>query len=508
MLFCRSLPLLLLSGFLVSCLGKMNSPAKRRASQSRVSTSICVGEMINLAGSIDPRAPRLPLLYVPPRTEVEFNTPYYVTYKTPTPGEPSTQWWNSSLTDDENYKRLDEMSNDDKEVIFDAYVRGASTGHGASMINLGHFYLTGTGTPKKIERALFWYGKVAKSADPLSSSGIYNIRFTLLNEIPWEDSLKEISEVDSQTASTYEYGELLYQLDKKAKTDEQHRNVFRQLEKFAKEDSKGSSHYVIALCYREGLMGVGKNEKIALTYYRNAAEKGYKNAQLALGNIYLFGLLKQAKDISQALSWYRKAIVPEQNRNRKAVNYRALAALAVYGAMTPNNGVTDKEIKDFFNIAAEEGKDPFALYNRGVYQMEKDKGILTLEALKMLRQSLGSNQKEIDYFLVFYFAVDFTSPGNSGSEEQKLAAIKLLQEISSKIPCAKTMLANCYMTGNSVEKDAIKAARLYEENRNNDPCALYNLGLCLEAGAGVLPDPEKGKKLKQEAEKKDPVLKK
>lgn len=505
----RLLLLLLLPGLLVSCPGKEESPAQQRAARVRSAVYPDSGEMIDLTGGITPKSPRLPLLYAPPRTEVPPEARFSVCYSTPTPGERATQWWDASLTQDKNYKRLEEMKESDQKAIFSGYARGAAAGHLPSMINLGGFYAKGTGISKDIARALFWYGEAAKSDDAFyKRNGIYNIRFTLLHEKSWEECLKAMSEVDAQTASEYKYGEILYQLDQKAKTNDQRRRVFQQLEKFAAEDAKGASLYVMALCYREGRTGVSKNVGKALSYYRQAADRGYKNAQLALGNIYLHGLLQQPRDISQALEWYRKAIIPQEDRDRNEINYRALTALAVHGATSPHHGVTEGEVDEFFRLAAEAEQEPFARYNSLIYQMKKNKRELSEGTLKTLLDESEKMESDsladpafagdVQFYKAAYHAL---FRGNTSVTTKDIQALS-----SSPIPCAKTILANCYMTGRGVKKDASQAARLYEKNRNNDPCALYNLGLCYEAGAGVLPDPEKGKKMKREAEKKAPWL--
>lgn len=65
--------------------------------------------------------------------------------------------------------------------------------------------------------------------------------------------------------------------------------------------------YNVALMYEQGI-GVAKDEKEAVVWYRKSAEKGNSNAQFNLGVLYENGR-GCAVDFAQANQWYRKASV-------------------------------------------------------------------------------------------------------------------------------------------------------------------------------------------------------
>ncbi len=52
--------------------------------------------------------------------------------------------------------------------------------------------------------------------------------------------------------------------------------------------------------------GVDKNSATAINYFKLSAEKGYKNAQLTLGDAYATGKGVK-KNIVEAAKWYDKA---------------------------------------------------------------------------------------------------------------------------------------------------------------------------------------------------------
>ena len=64
--------------------------------------------------------------------------------------------------------------------------------------------------------------------------------------------------------------------------------------------------YHLANCYFGGGVGVEANDGIAFRLYKEAAEQGFADAQIALGEAYLqgWGVEMNAKE---AIKWYEKA---------------------------------------------------------------------------------------------------------------------------------------------------------------------------------------------------------
>ncbi len=73
----------------------------------------------------------------------------------------------------------------------------------------------------------------------------------------------------------------------------------------AAEKGDSNSQYNLAMMYERGI-GVGKDEKEALVWYRKSAELGNSNAQFNLGVMYENGRGCEV-DFAQSHLWYRKA---------------------------------------------------------------------------------------------------------------------------------------------------------------------------------------------------------
>jgi TPR repeat protein len=75
----------------------------------------------------------------------------------------------------------------------------------------------------------------------------------------------------------------------------------------AADKGDADCQYNVALMFEKGL-GVAKDEKEAVVWYRKSAEQGNSNAQFNLGVLYKNGR-GCAVDFAQANQWYRKASV-------------------------------------------------------------------------------------------------------------------------------------------------------------------------------------------------------
>ncbi|SDV48301.1 tetratricopeptide repeat protein [Chitinasiproducens palmae] len=72
------------------------------------------------------------------------------------------------------------------------------------------------------------------------------------------------------------------------------------LEEKAKQDPRAA--FDLALRYFRG-DGIRRNTYQAITWMRDAAERGYPQAQLALGRFYLSGMEEMGSDPAEAESW-------------------------------------------------------------------------------------------------------------------------------------------------------------------------------------------------------------
>ncbi len=116
-----------------------------------------------------------------------------------------------------------------------------------------------------------------------------------------------------------------------------------------------NAQYNVGLMYDRGL-GVPKEERPAMFWYRKAAEQGDADAQFSVGAMYDMGR-GVPKDDQQAMSWYRKAA--EQGRANAQLN---LGLMYSTGQGVPKD---DQQAMSWYRKAAEQGRAD-AQFNLGL----------------------------------------------------------------------------------------------------------------------------------------------
>ncbi len=472
-------------------------------------------------------SPMAPIHYVQPRRDASVTAFYYVAYPDdPLPGD--LNWYDNSLPHYQNNEKLKQIARTQPEKmrrIFEAYQKKADGGNPASMLNTGCCYWMGYGTEENEAQALRYFQMAAQqqSNDYIRHLGFFNVRYVQLlgKKYSFQQCLEEFrSSQGGDNSAAYAYGELLYLLDeKKASTPQEHAAIVKELKAHLNTDTTGSCHYILGLACEKGLMGVPKNAKAALNYYRQAAEAqhddGYAEAQLALGNIYQFGKrLGQKENPQLALDYYRKAATRRGDNMLDSANRAARANLAVHQlrnpqsaqkltGLEPGSPQTPLTPAELLRDAAENG-NPEAAYNYGVLLFSQSSGTPTQEALSCIHQVMEADGKEADLAATQAAATLYEAffSGQKGDEAQLAAAVQTLRQDTHNNPSAHLMLANCLATGTGVPCNPSEAFRIYEQYKDSDPVARYNLGLCHEQGAGTARDAAMGAKLKQEAMQK------
>jgi hypothetical protein len=109
------------------------------------------------------------------------------------------------------------------------------------------------------------------------------------------------------------------------------------------EDAEGQNS--LGVMYRDG-QGVARDDKLAVQWFRKAAEKGHARAQSNLGWCYEYGR-GVAKDEKEAVRWYRKA----------AEKGAAIAQSNLAGCYEDGRGVAkdEKEAVRWYRKAADQG---------------------------------------------------------------------------------------------------------------------------------------------------------
>jgi TPR repeat protein len=80
---------------------------------------------------------------------------------------------------------------------------------------------------------------------------------------------------------------------------------YKMLLMLADKNNDSRAFYGLALLFKEG-WGVSKDEKIAIEYFKKAANLDHTRAMFDLGTFYQNGLLVK-QSYTQAISWYEKA---------------------------------------------------------------------------------------------------------------------------------------------------------------------------------------------------------
>ncbi|MGB3874841.1 MAG: caspase family protein [Shinella zoogloeoides] len=150
------------------------------------------------------------------------------------------------------------------------YWKAAESGYAPAMSSLARAYLDGTGVPKDIDRARRWYTQAIEAGD--TRAYLY---MAVLEE--------------SQSPPNYQAA-LGWWYKKSVETDAEHST-------YAMEQ--------IASYYSQGL-GVKRDYKEALKWYRKAADNGDGEAMNSIGVMYSYGR-GVPMDFAKAGEWYEKA---------------------------------------------------------------------------------------------------------------------------------------------------------------------------------------------------------
>ncbi len=462
----------------------------------------------------------MPAYYIHPQLDAAISEAYYVTYSADRlPGD--LDWYDSNLPYYRNSEILEKMPKDKLMRIFQAYKKKADDGNPQSQINVGSFYWKGYGIPKNEELALSYFRKATEQTQNTTCRqiGLFDIRYVQLcgEKCSFDQCLMEFRTDKDSSEAAYENGELLYLLDtKKAKTPREHAAVLAELKPRAQTDTTGSSSYIMGMACEQGIIGMKVDKKAALEYYKQAAQMskhgGYAEAQLALGNIYMLGKrLGQQANPALALEYYQKAVPRHGDSQLDTANHYARARLAVYQLLNPKTtlkvtlepGSPAVAINPELMLkeAAQEG-DIEAAYNYGMLMLARSGGVLSEEALSLIRTAgeYEGNESTMLPAKAAALVVDALVSGQGSEDDMLKKAVEVLRK--DKSPAAQVLLGNCYASGTGVPRNIAEAFRLYEKHQNACPAACYNLGLCYESGAGTAPNAELGAELKQKAMRK------
>ncbi|KRX24864.1 Protein sel-1 -like protein 1 [Trichinella nelsoni] len=204
----------------------------------------------------------------------------------------------------------------------------------AQMI-MGYRYFTGTNVPQNCESALSHYRKVAKQGliiDKVTFSGFISSQRIYLSD--------EMADLNANSQAIIEENMLQYY-------------------KFLADKGDRNSQIGLANLYLSGARGIEQNVYLAYHYYLTAATAGSGTALAFLGKMYLDGTPATPADPTTAFQYFSKAA-----DKGNTLGYSGLGHMYYTGRGTEQN--FSKAFK-YFNLAAEQGSPEGQVYLGTMY---------------------------------------------------------------------------------------------------------------------------------------------
>ncbi|MCF7920574.1 MAG: HNH endonuclease [Candidatus Cloacimonetes bacterium] len=268
--------------------------------------------------------------------------------------------------------------------------------------------------------------------------------------------------------------------------------------------------YKLGRKYHFGI-GVKQDYKVAVKWYKLAAEQGYVSAQFNLGYAYYSGV-GVLQDYEKAAKWFRSAAeqgyVQAQhylgwccyNGNgviqdiKEAVKWYKLAAEQGYVSAQFNLGYAyyngegvlqdyEKAVK-WFRLAAEQGHAKSQNYLGFCYNNGEGVKLDRKEAIKWYKLAAEQGNVSAQYNLGYAY---YSGKGVLQDYEEAVKWFRLAAEQGHAK--SQNYFGYCYNYGKGIildRKEAIKWYKLAAEQ--GDVTAQYNLGFCYENGDGVIQD--------------------
>ncbi|KRZ76181.1 Protein sel-1 -like protein 1 [Trichinella papuae] len=197
----------------------------------------------------------------------------------------------------------------------------------------GYRYFTGTNVPQSCESALSHYRKVAKQViDKVTFSGFISSQRIYLSD--------EMADLNANSQAIIEENMLQYY-------------------KFLADKGDRNSQIGLANLYLSGARGIEQNVYLAYHYYLTAATAGSGTALAFLGKMYLDGTPATPADPTTAFQYFSKAA-----DKGNTLGYSGLGHMYYTGRGTEQN--FSKAFK-YFNLAAEQGSPEGQVYLGTMY---------------------------------------------------------------------------------------------------------------------------------------------
>lgn len=291
---------------------------------------------------------------------------------------------------------------------------------------------------------------------------------------------------------TEDYDLALYYFQKAAKEDYPLADFFIGMIYMEQEEYKKSvpyykkaldvdplASYNLGVYYEEG-MGVRRNLKEAVRYYKLAVKGEYPHAFHNLASFYRRGMGDLKQDYKKAMSLYKKAIKMQDD----PLSYHALAQMYFNGFGVKQN---KKRALELLQIGAEKGGKE-AKYSLGLYYFNKWLyGAKQYEAdgdngVRLIKEAKHDNY--IPAALWIFFRIIYNDSFNNVSSEPQIKTLEYYANLDEVIcPEQYLYLGYIYQNGCGVDKDVEKARKLllkgiqseYTHGAIEDPLILHYL---------------------------------
>ena len=349
----------------------------------------------------------------------------------------------------------------------------AEKGDREAQHNLGDYYYNGLGVAKDSVEAVKWYRKAADQGHEQSK-----LKLELIDT--FEGAEKGDAQAQYSLADFYERGI----------------GVARDKKEAVKWWRKAADQGHVQAQYRMGdyyFLDVAEGEVEAVKWYRKAADQGHVEAQYNLGDYYFNGV-GVAKDKNEAVKWWRKAAVQD--------HYLAQYSLGVCYANGEGVAKDEVEAYAYYTLSANaplrHSSTDKSLLSRGILEKK-----LSSEAVLRGQQRTKEMQKEIlandakiaakqaeDVVMLFAVPVLQTSSAHAGMTPADLKEFEVRKaQAEQGDVLAQTELGSFYAIGKGVGKDFVEAVKWYRKAADQGYYLAQNmLGVCYTHGKGVAKD--------------------
>ena len=379
---------------------------------------------------------------------------------------------------------IDYLNKEDYTKAFYWTKKAVEYGDKECQYALAELYFNGLGTQKNEIEAVKWYKKSAEQGFAeaqyflancyLNGLGVKEDKEKALNLLKKaaKQGHKQAKE-DLEELQKAEKAKSLYALANKYNNENRITDAFNCYKMSAELDNAEAQN-MTGMCYYEGI-GVGKNEKEAIKWYKKAAKQGLAVAQYNLAHLiacYFDGNGVVEKD-SEAFKWYKEAAEQGLAEAQNMLGY----------CYENGFGVTKNEAEaiNWYYKAAEQGqvnaKHNLAVcyfYGRG---LKEDKAKAVKWFTKAAERGFASAQNWLGHCY----------ENGLGVTKNEAEAINWYYKAAEQGNAnAKYNLANCYLNGIGVLKNNAEAVKWYTKAAEQGYAEAQNmLGRCYEEGVGA-----------------------